>query len=397
MVKFRGILIATAALLALFLFVESSQADVTGNFTTQITFVPQTTASEISLIDFDVVNELNLTVSISGLSSTLHSHFGIAGVEDAILTLNGVMGFMSFNAQLVFGRFAFGSIVPFYDELHFISKTLTAEMGFGGISFVNTAQFKDANAFISQSTAYAFGDSISISGQTPSGILISAETGICLQVEPLQIKHHTLSGRTVNPDCATEPKPDLLFDFESIVIQNVPIAQSISSDTVIFCQTITACQLFNIFTFSGGPIPFTTALLFENLLELDFGFAEIALNSGPATLSLFIGSNGTLGLVTLDLLTTLNPETNPASLSIVANAVPGVGLTDATVGLSIARAGLVFGVAAVYVGAATVDFSEITFNLATTLPNSLGSLNTEASFDPVGGLQQGEITLRVNF
>ena len=393
----RVIYTVAVALLALFLFTSTALADVTGNFSTNITFIPQTTVSEISLIDFDVVNELNLTISISGLSNTLHSHFGIAGVEDAILTLDGVMGFLNFNAQLVFGRFAFGSIVPFYDELHFISKTVTAELGFGGISLVNIAQFADTNAFVSQSTAYAFGNSISVSGQTPSGILIAAETGICLQIDTLAIKHHALSTRSVNPDCATEPKPDLLFDFETIFIENVPLAPAVTSDTIIFCQTITACQLLTTFNFSGGPIPFSTSLFFENLINVDFGFAEIALNSGPATLSLFIGSNGTLGLVSLNLLTTLNPEANPATLSITANAVPGIGLTDAIVGLTIQRAGLVFGVTAVYVGAATIDFSEITFNLATTLPNSLGTLNTEASFDPVGGLQQGEITLRINF
>jgi len=391
----RRLLTTSFALLAILGASHIALGDVTGSFSTNFVLTPQSTASEISLIDFDIVNELNLTVSISGLSNTLHSHFGIAGVEDAILTLNGVMGFMSFDAQLVFARFASGSIDPFYDELRFIAKTLTAEMGFGGVSFTNIAQFEDTNAFVSQSSAYAFGDALFVAGQTLSGISVEAGVGICLQDDPLAIKHHVLSGFSVNPDCATEPKPDILFDFESIVIQNVPLAPGITSDTSIFCETISACQLISQLSIAGGPVPFTATLFFTDLLAIDFGFAQISLTSGPATLALIIGQNGTLGLATLDLETTLNPESNPATLEIATTVVPGVGLTDAVVGINISRAGLDFGATALFTGGATLDFGEIQFELATTLPRAMGNLGMEAAFEPTGGLSRAEIVLTI--
>ena len=393
--KFKFISIALVALLAVGTFVTTVTADVTGNFGTHISLRPQTTVSEISLIDFDIQNELNITAVISGLSTTFHTHFGIAGVEDVQLTTNATLGALDIEARLVFARFAFGSIDPFYDSLHFIKKIVRASIQLGGVSFTNVATFEDTNAFISQSTAYAFGDVISLAGQTPSGVSISASAGFCMQLIPNSIKKHfAISPYSVNPDCATEPKPDLLFDFEIVNISGVPVAPNVTGSATITCITINACSLVTTFAFAGGPIPFSTSFTFTDLLSLSFGGAVINLTSGAGTLSLEVGPDGSLGIVGVSVVAVLNPDTNPATLVLAAEAVPGVGLTDAVVQLSIQRAGLSLGITAVFTGGPPAQFSGITFSL--DVPGPLLSIEAQSTFNNAG-LVLAEIWLTVVF
>jgi len=393
--KFKFFGVVLVAMLAVGIFVSTAQADVTGTFGTHIALIPQSTASEISLIDFDVQNELNITAVISGLSTTFHTHFGIAGVEDVIVTTNATLGALDIQSMLVFARFPFGDIDPFYDELHFIKKVVTANIQLGGVSFSNTAVFEDTNAFVSQSDAYAFGDVLSIAGQTPSGVSISASAGFCMQLIPNSIKKHfALLPYSVNPDCATTPKPDILFDFETINISGVPVAPSVTGSANITCVTVNACVLTTTFDFAGGPFPFSATLEFTDLLSLDFGGAVIAFTSGPGVLTLEIQPDGTLGVVGVSIVTVLNPDTNPATLVLAANAVPGVGLTDAIVDLSIQRAGLTFGMTAVFAGGPPAQFAGVTFSL--DVPGPLLSIETETTFDSAG-LVLAEIWLTVAF
>ena len=210
------------------------------------------------------------------------------------------------------------------------------------------------------------------------------------------VKHHELTELDVNPECATEPKPDILFDFEEIFIENVPLAPGVVGDTSISCVRINACRVISEISFSGGPVPFSTAIYLEDLLTLEFGFAEFVLNSGPASLSFFFGEHGTIGMITLDLSTTINPESHPATLTMEAVVVPGVGLTEAIMSLTVQRAGLVFSATTEFDGGATTNLSEIVFELATTL-GLLGNLSMEAAFQPTGGLTRAEIVLTLNF
>lgn len=401
--KFKIISIALVAVLTLGAYASTAQADVTGTFGTHISMRPQTNASEISLIDFDFQNELNLTAVISGLSTTFHTHFGIAGVEDVQVTSTATLGALDISTKLVFARFAFGSVDPFYDSLSFIKKVVTASLQLGGVQFTNTAVFENVNAFVIQSPAYAFGDVISIAGQTPSGISISASTGICMQQIPNSIKKHfNIVPWSVNPDCAVQPgqgrlgptKPDLLFDFERITISGVPVAPNVTGGAVINCVTVNACTLVTTFAFSGGVIPFSASLTFTDLLSLNFNGATITLTSGAGTLSLRILPDGTLGVVAVSVVATLNPDTNPASLTLTAEAVPGVGLTDATVTLSIQRAGLALSITAVFTGGPPAQFSGLVFRL--DVPGPLLSLSSDAVFD-ANGLLLANIWLTIAF
>lgn len=383
------------AVLTVGVFSATTFADVTGDFGTHVRFIPQSTASEIELIDFDFQNELNLNFIISGLSTQFHTHFGIAGVEDVIVTSSATLGALDISAIVVFGRFAFGAVDPFYDALTFVKKSVTASLQLGGVAFSNTSQFENINIFVSQTPAYAFGDVFALSGQTPSGISVSASTGICMQQIPNSIKKHfAITPWTVNPDCATEPKPDILFDFETMNISGVPVAPNVTGSARLNCVTITACGLTTTFAFSGGVIPFSASLSFTDLLSLNFSGANITLTSGAGTLVLAIGADGSLGAVSVSVNATLNPDTNPASLVIAASATPGVGLTTATVTLTIQRAGLTFGARASFTGGPPATFSGLTFLL--DVPGPLFSLESQATFDNAG-LLFADIWLTIAF
>ncbi|MBI1729361.1 hypothetical protein HY229_01625 [Candidatus Acetothermia bacterium] len=393
--KFKVLSIALVAIFALGFFTMTTKADVTGSFVTHISIHPQSTATELSVIDFDIENALNVTVVISGLSTSFHTHFGIAGIEDVILTASATLGALDLNTILVFCRFAYGSTVPFYPTLHFCKKYVKASLSLGGVTFVNEAQFEDTNLFINLQTAYAFGDVVTLTGQTPSGISITAQTGLCMQRIPDSIKKHfAITPYTVNPDCATTPKPDILFDFERMTVSGVPLAPGVTGSSVLSCVTINACVFTMTAKFAGGPIPFTAKFTFTDLLSLTFGGATLTLSSGSGQLVIGITPVGTIGAVGISVVTTLNADTNPATLEIDADIAPGVGLTDAVVSFTVERAGLVLGVTATFSGGPPALFDGITFSASVS--GSALSLDATTTFTP-SGMVYGEIFLTVTF
>jgi hypothetical protein len=107
-----------------------------------------------------------------------------------------------------------------------------------------------------------------------------------------------------------------------------------------------------------------------------------------------ITSIGTIGAVSISVNTTLNADTNPATLEIDADIAPGVGLTDAVVTFTVERAGLILGVTATFSGGPPAIFDGITFSVS--LPGSALSLSALTTFTPAG-MVYGEIYLTVSF
>ena len=428
--KFKVLSFAIAAILAFGAF--TAHADVTGSFSTHVQFFPQTTSTEISALDFDIQNEINLTVLISGLSTTLHSHFGLAGIEDVALTYAATLGALDITGTFVFGRFAGAcgfavgatcfvptwDVVPDKDDLHFIKKRVETSISLGGVSFSNLAMFEDTNfrqteaigpsndpadtsPILSQTPAYAFGDVISLSGQTPSGVSISAKTGICAELAPNVIKKHDWQYR-VNEDCADDTvgeaeKPNLAFDFETLNISGIPVASGVTSSANITCTFVTDCTLTNSFSFSGvGPVPFTVDFSFTDLFTFTFGGATLTFSTGAGTIEVDVTSTGTIAAVAIDLSTTLNPDTNPATFNVNAGFTPGVGLNGADVSLAISRSNVDFSIAAAFtpISGDTAEFSSVTFSVGTTLGSV--DLDTSATFGAFG-FQTSETTFTINF
>ena len=392
-------------------------ADITGSFETHIAFNPQSTAREISLIDFDIQNALNITAVISGLSVTFHTHFGIAGVEDVILTTTASLGALDLSSEIVFGRFLgscfpfatffnscfnnrniFNQITPVSDSLLFVKKRLNMSLNIAGIELENLSIFEDVNfrsgdPLAGQSQEFAFGDVITLSGATPSGVSLMFQAGFCAEKNANVIKKHFWPYR-VNEVCATEPKPDMLFDFEMVTIEGLPIAPNVVASSMLNCVTFLGCDLFVDFAFAGGPVPFSTLFTFTNLASLEFGGAQLIFNSGMAKMTIGISSTGTLSFISINVNAVINPDTNPASLSISASAMPGVGLVDANIQLIIQRANLLFTLDAEFSGGPPATFEEITFGLL--VPGPLVSLESTATFN-LSGMDRADIWITVVF
>ena len=383
------------ALISMGLFATTTQADVTGSFGTHIMLIPQSTASEFSLIDFDVQNDLNVSMLLSGLTTTFHSHFGIAGIEDIIITMGVTLGALEMNSRVIFARFPFASVIPFYPSIHFVQKRVQAQLDIAGVTFSSTTQFEDTAAFISQTPGYAFGSVLSLEGETPSGVSIETFLGICMEQAPVNIKKHpSLSSTSVDPDCATEPKPDMTFNFETLVISGVPLAPNVLGSSLVNCVTFNACLLATTFSFSGGVVPFSTTLTFTNILELTMGNTILTLFQGPATLSLVILPTGTIGSISLSINATLNADANSASFSLSSSVSPGIGLTNATAVMTIQRSGLTVGTIVVFGGGPPATFSSVTFEVEATV--NIIAIETTATFTPTG-LSSADIFLTINF
>ena len=413
-------------------FAFSAQADVTGSFSTHIGVTPQgvQTPSEVQPLDFDIQNGINITVVISGLSTTLHSHFGLAGVEDVQLTYAATLGALDINGQFVFGRFtgvcqADTSLIggdgsqcipgfrvnnpyPLTDDLLFIKKRVNTSISLGGVSFSNLAMFEDVNwpntlnntTHQTSDQEFAFGDVLTLSGQTPSGVSINATTGICASLSPNVIKKHDWQYE-VNPDCAASAegnqgtKPELMFDFEKLNISGVPVASGVTASANVTCVQTTKCTMTNTFAFSGmGPVPFSASFIFTDLFSLAFSGADLTISSGPATFVLELDDTGQLTSVDLDLATTLNPDTNPATFTIDSSFTPGVGLSSADVGLSISRSNVDFGITASFAGGPPANFDEVSFSLGTAVGPV--DISTSATFGAFG-FDSSDTTLTINF
>ncbi|MBI1729395.1 hypothetical protein HY229_01800 [Candidatus Acetothermia bacterium] len=391
----QWVALVLSLLCAIGIFAAAAKADVTGEFVTHISLNPQSTVSEISVINFDIENELTAEALISGLTTTFHTHFGIAGMEDIIIQLTTTLGALDLRAMIVFGRFAFGATRPFYPTLHFIMKKVDASVEIGGVRFSTTAQIEDTAAFTSQSTAYAFGDVLRLSGETPSGVNISSELGLCMQQVPSNIKKHpNLSPYSVNPHCATTPKPDVLFDFETILVSGVPLAPNVVGTGFVSCITIGPCLLTTSILISGGFVPFSTVVSFSDILSLTLGNLVLTFFEGPGTLSIILLPNGTIGSINLTLDATLNADTNPASFSLSSVIVPGAGLTNATAQISIQRSALSVTATAVFGGGPPAVLQSVSFDFRAAI--GIIVFETDAIFGP-SGLITAIIQLTINF
>lgn len=375
-------------------FGTTAWADVIGSFETHILLVPQTTLSEIELADFDFQNDLTMTVVLSGLSTTFHTHFGIAGVEDIVVTSNASIGFLNITTTLAFGRFQAFQVTPFYPSLHFLLKEVEATFNFGGINLTNTSQIQDINAFINQTGAYAFGDSFRIQGQTPSGVGVVAEAGICMTQQSTAIKKHFgLSRFRVNADCFTTPKPDLLFDFENVSISNIPIAPNLTGSIRINCIQNNPCGLVQTISFAGDPIPFIAGLTFTDLLNVSFNGANITLLGENATLVIAISPVGTLSFATVTVNSDFSPD--PLSVRLTATFVPGAGLTSANLTINVQPAnGLGFGANVTFGGGPPAELQTVRVSMAA--PGQLIDFRLLAQFRP-DALDFAEMFITFNF
>jgi hypothetical protein len=200
----------------------------------------------------------------------------------------------------------------------------------------------------------------------------------------------TITGATRVPDA----KPDILFDFEILHIEGIPLAPAVTASSWLICETIFGCELTTMISFSGGPIPFSTEFTFTDLLTLDFGGATIALQSGAGALLIGITDTGEIGAIGIEVSAVINADTNPAILEIQGEITPGDGLDFALVHLVIPRSGLLLGVWALFAGGPPAQFQSIQFHVS--LPGPPLTFEASTTFT-TSGLVSGTIWLTVDF
>ena len=388
--KSQVLLVLLFALLALGGWFYTGKSDVTGSFGLGVSFhdVPCESVAVLGgtpladqpcervLFKFDIESEINVNIAISGLTLGIHSHIGATGLEDVILSFLTTLGALDLAGTLVFAQ-PFGlwdapdgqSIPVCYEDapgsgvcqLFFVTKLLSVSVTMGGLKLSNLAVLEDVNfpnpgarkppggIFTLQSQSFGFGDLITISGETPSGISVESEVGICVQKKSILIKKHSFSP-SVNPDCqsgAQPPsvKPPFFFDFETITISAIPLTSRIFMDLEIFCSGQIGCRFMNSWTFKSSVLfDIVLNFAFENFLlgPISFGAPSVTFESGILTATVSFNALLQVSALSAIVKLTLNPDTNPASLHLTLRGKPTVGITFLSALLTIKRAGIVF-------------------------------------------------------
>ncbi len=239
----RRILSVFLAVMIVAGFAVLSKADVTGSFDLDIALIPEGAQTEAVKFDIDFQANLQLNITLSGITFGADLGFGVTGVEFAVLSLTTNLGALAVFDQFVFaepfgcfnfpvgvsnssggivGQCSGQNVVPIGDgdgdniidrAVGFVKKRIQLELNIAGITLTNLALFEDVdfpdiqginassglndhehdhfdtvtpyfvgqinNDIDDQTPTFGFGDVITISGQTVSGITVSGATALC--------------------------------------------------------------------------------------------------------------------------------------------------------------------------------------------------------------------------
>jgi len=377
----------------------------------------------IPKIDFETGLIVNWTVS--GLTLGLNTMAGFTGFEHILTSLKATLGALNITDNFFFAvpfgvdvltihnanstqtdtETAWTVIQP--GNLLFVKKIVNISISIAGITLTNLAEIGDftfpmgpnsypcaesfggkcpllpaqanyaANGYSAASQTFAFGDALTISGQTVSGITVTNTTGVNLNpnkyesFKKISFKGWLCQGVGETISVVGIPVASGITANEKLVF-NLGAAGLVGPGTLPVCGTtpFTATTTLNLATALGN----ITAIFSSSLpISTFFNGAIVTFSSGA--LSLLADFDATLALVdvqaTLDA--TLNPDSNPASLSLTAIlcqkagvglsgylcGAPGLNEIDAS--LSVQRSGLTFTVNTALVGAGTVTLDTLEF------------------------------------
>jgi len=450
----RRILSAFLALILVAGFATISKADVTGSFDLNIAMIAMGTQTEAVQFSFDIQANLQVNVTLSGLTVGADIGFGTTGIEFAILNLNTSLGALQVNDQFVFaepfgcalytgggvsnsaaggpsGQCSGENVVAIGDgdgdgvidrAVGFVKKRIGLELNIAGITLNNLAIFEDVdfpdiqggsahehdhfdgtlaydlsgvNSVIDDQTpTFGFGDVITISGQTVSGISVTGRTAFCANgrnyIKKRSFQWEVNAACTAGFGNGSTPleggaKTPLLFEREDLIISGVELG-GISFDlstTFIPLQPLSSVlnASFNLLDLAD----ITATLTSTNITNLAFDSLSVSVTSGNLTVSLndndgdfqFDGTSSSLSLV-------LNPNQNPADLTI--GLVSGAtGLSSASFALGISRGILGLDTTTSFSGDGTgnLDWTGTSFALSVDYGNGF-SLSANAGFSPSG-------------
>jgi len=382
----RAAVISTLALGLALIGVLTVRADLAGSSKVDFSMepIPCTLVGEIkldtpcekTLIKFDIESLIIVNLTLEQASLSLNSAVGIAGVEHLVIIGNATLGMLEVISEFwLAAPFEFvldvnlmpNTVIIPPGKMLFVKKRLTMTISNGGVTVKNLALFEDVTfpnpgasygetdcdgdgnpegscvggvetnpADSYQTQSFAFGDLITLTGQTPSGVTVTGQLGICATNAGNAIKKFSASG-SVNPECASQIKPDLLFDFMSLAISGIPLAVGVNGSANISCVKVTKCSFTNVISLSGGPIPLSTSLIFSDLFTISFSGVNIRLDYGAILVNVNINNKFEFSSVSLSFSQTLGSGDLSARLSGNANFTKGTGLTGASLNLAVTR------------------------------------------------------------
>jgi len=451
----RRILSALLALLMVVGFTAMTKADVTGSFDIHIALNPEGNQTEAVKFFIDFQSNLQVNVTLSGLTFSADLGFGTTGVEFAILGLTTNLGALAIHDDFVFappfgcanfpaaGQCAGIDTFPIGDgdgdgvvdnAVGFVKKRIEMELNIAGITLTNLALFEDVDfpdiqgggghehdhfgpgstynvgqndAIVdNQTPTYGFGDVITLSGQTVSGITVTGSTTICASGRnyikkrswPYEVNKACTSGLGfVDPEFGPiedGAKTPLLFEEETLSVEGVVVG-SVTLDVYTawhpnddngFLTDIIAS--FSLLDLADVVVTMSS----DNITSLSLSKIVVAVSSGNLSLTLTdTGGNLSIDKTVAVLSVVLNPNQNPADLTVAITAVAGTGVTLAAFSLGISRGALSLDTTTVFAGAGTLDWVGTSFSLSVDTGSGI-SFGAEFEYTPAG---MGETTIEL--
>jgi hypothetical protein len=406
--------------------------------------VPQPFLCEQTIPKVDFESGLTVNWTVSGLTIGFNTVAGFTGIEHILTILKATLGALNITDQFFFAV-PFGTdtlvianknqtdsekvftpictsavvkgVCPY--DLLFVKKRVEVSISIAGITLSNLAEIGDFTfpqavsstpcgklgnpcsklpaqvaSYTTASQTFAFGDALTISGQTVSGISVINTTGINLNTNFYEafkkisfkgvlcqgVKEHiTITGIPVTSGITASE--DLLFNMGTgglVGPGSLPLCNSFGGGQPFFVATTTVdiASAFGAIEFQFTNTVPTSATLISG--------ASLSISSGALSITQTFNSLLQLSELSATLAATLNPDSKPASLTVtalicqdpvVANCTDGVaGLEELDWSLSVERSGLTFTVNANLTGSATVTLSKLEFVArATAGPVNLGA------------------------
>jgi len=450
----RKVLSALMAFTLILGFAVVTKGDVTGSFDLHIQMIAMGTQTEAVQFFFDIQANLQVNVTLSGLTIGADIGFGTTGIEFAIINLNTSLGALQVNDQFVFAE-PFGCtlytggavsnsaaggpsgqclgqyVVALGDgdgdgvvdgEVGFVKKRIGLELNIAGITLNNLAIFEDVdfpdiqggsahehdhfdgtlaydlsgvNSLVDDQTpTFGFGDVISVSGQTVSGITVTGLTAFCANGRNY-IKKRNFQWE-VNKACSAGfgngstpleggAKTPLLFEREDLSIEGIELGGIVLDISTTFLPLQPISSVINASFTLLDLADITATLTSDNITNLAFSSLSLAVSSGNLSVALvdtdgdlqFDGTSSSLSLV-------LNPNQNPADLTISLNS-DSTGLTNASFALGISRGILSLDTTTNFAGdgSGNLEWTGTSFALSVDYGNGF-ALTALTGFSPAG-------------
>jgi len=449
----RRILSALLVLTLVVGFFSFTQADVTGSFGVDINMTPMGKQTEAVKFFIDFQSNLQVNVTISGLTLGADLGFGVTGVEFAVLSLTTNLGALAVSDQFVFAG-AFGcsdftaagigtcaneNTVAIGDgngdgvidnAVGFVKKRINLELNIAGITLTNLALFEDVDfpdisgaadhehdhfgptqpyflngtdvVVDNQTPTYGFGDVVSISGQTVSGITVSGSTALCASGTN-RIKKKSWSYE-VNRACTAASaspidlgaKTPLMFEQETLNLSGIDFGGGVVVDVATvfkpgtpLSSTITA--KFSVLNLADVTTTFTS----DNITNLNLSSIVTSVSSGNLSLTLTdLGGDLQIDSTVAVLSTTLNANQNPASFTTTIATSKGTGITSAAFALGVTRGTLSVDSTTTFSGSGGLTWASTSFSVSAVS----GDINFSAGLTYAqSGVSQTKLSGSVSF